>query len=333
MKAAILKDKERFSIEEVPTPRPGPGEVVVKTTYCAICGSDLDRFTTGRGIGLIHGHEFSGRIAEIGEGVEGWSVGDLVAVDPITQCNSCYWCLRGEGNLCPNVGGTGMAGSSGAYAEYAKAKSVQLFRVPEHVGEKAATMAQCLAVALHGFHLSQTKIGDKVIVVGAGPVGLQVLACARLGGAGKVYVVEKAAGRKDAAAKLGADAVLDPGDVDVRQKLLGLTGIGADVVFGCAGNPQAVQDSLALAKPGGTVVLVGNYWVSEISSEIVMWEVSVRGSRAYQRADFGEAVELIVDGKVNCEALITGVEPLANIQQAFEELQQPTTQVKTLIAP
>ncbi|MBI2909280.1 MAG: alcohol dehydrogenase catalytic domain-containing protein [Chloroflexi bacterium] len=334
MKAAILKEKGRFVIEDVPVPRPGPGEVALKVSYCAICGSDVNRFATGRGAGSILGHEFCGRIAEVGEGVEGWSVGDLVAVDPITQCNTCFWCLHEQGNLCLNRSGTGIAGNPGGYAEYAKAKSVQLFHVPDSVSEKETTMAQCLAVALHVFNLSETKIGDNVVVVGAGPIGLQVLACARLGGAGNVYVTEKAAGRKGAAAEMGADAVLDPTEVNIRQRVYELTGIGADVAFGCAGASQAIQDTFAAVRPGGTVALVAENWAAQLTShDMVDGEVKVRGSRAYWRRDFGEAVDLIATRRVNCEAMITDVEPLANIEKAFEGLLNPTTQVKTLIAP
>lgn len=318
---------------DVPTPKPGAGEVLVKITYCAICGSDIDRFVTGRDVGLILGHELCGRITEVGEGVAGWSVGNVVAVDPITHCNGCYYCLHGQENICSDKGGAARGGGQGAYAEYIVAKPIQLARVPDRVGEKEATLAQPLAVALHAFRLSGMKMGDKAIVIGAGPIGLLVLACARLAGAGKVYVVEKAAGRKDAAARLGADAVLDPGEANSRQRLLEQIGIGADVVFGCAGDPQAVRGSFTLARGGGTVVIVGQHWISEISSDIVDREVAVRGSRAYLGREFGEAIDLIAAGGINWETLITNVEPLSNIQEAFEQLQEPSTQVKTLIAP
>ncbi|MBI2906888.1 MAG: alcohol dehydrogenase catalytic domain-containing protein [Chloroflexi bacterium] len=333
MRAAILKDKERFSIEDVPAPRAGPGEAVIKVSYNAICGSDVTRFANARGVGLILGHELCGRIAEVGEGVPGWSVGDLVAVDPITECGKCYWCLHGQGHLCPDRGGTGIAGNPGGYAEYTKALAVQLFHVPERVGEKNATLAQCLAVSLHAVHLAQIKAGDAVAVVGAGPIGLFALQCARLAGAGKVYVSEKAPGRKAAAARLGADSVLDPTEVDVRQALLELTGIGADVAISCAGVPQAVRDSFTFTKAGGVVVVVAESWETQISSDMVSREIMLRGSRTYTRGEFGDAVDLIAAGKVDCEPFITRVEPLANIQRAFGPLIEPTTQVKTLIAP
>ncbi|MBI2909214.1 MAG: alcohol dehydrogenase catalytic domain-containing protein [Chloroflexi bacterium] len=333
MKAAVLKDKKQFAIEEVATPEPGPGEVVVKVSYCAICGSDVDRFKTGRYPGLILGHELCGRIAEVGEGVEGWSAGDRVAVEPITQCNTCYWCLHGQGNLCPNLGGTGMVGIPGGYAEFAKARPVQLFRVPAGMDEKEATMAQSLAVALHVVHLGEIEVGDTVVVIGAGPIGLLVLACARLAGAGKVYVTEKAEGRKRAAARLGADAVIDPTEVACPEELKKLTGIGADVVFGAAGTPEGIKDAFASARDGGTVALVGSHWVAELSSDMVTRGLTVRGNKAYRRCDFGRAVDLIAGGKIDCQALITDARPLSDIQRAVEELREPTTQVKILIAP
>jgi len=333
MKAAVVKDKGRFSIEEVPDPTPGPGEVVFKVSYCAVCGSDLDSFASGRGTGLILGHELCGRIAEVGEGVQGWAPGDRVVVEPITQCGACFWCVNEQGNLCPHRAGTGMAGNPGGYAEYAKAGTVQLFHAPEGVGEKESTMAQCLAVGLHALHLSDLKLGEKVIVIGAGPVGLMVLACARAAGAGKIYVVEKAEGRKKAAAQLGADAVFDPTNAEYREQLSDLVGIGADLVFSCAGSGQAVQDALSFPRAGGMIVTVGNHWKAELTSDIVDREITVKGSKAYCRREFGEAVDLIASGMIKSASMITDVEPLDNIQQAFDTLRNPTTQVKTLIAP
>jgi (R,R)-butanediol dehydrogenase/meso-butanediol dehydrogenase/diacetyl reductase len=333
MKAAILRGKKHFSIEEVPTPAAGTGEVVVKVSYCAVCGSDISRFVTGRGVGLIIGHEFCGKIAEVGPGVEGWSVGDRVVVDPITQCNRCYFCLRDQGNLCLNLGGTGIAGKPGGYAEYAKTIPAQLFHAPDGVEEKEATMAQCLAVALHAIHLSEIKMGDRVIVVGAGPIGLLVVACAKLAGAASVYVIEIADARKAVATKFGADAVIDPTEMNSRERILELTGIGGDIVFMCSNNPGAVQHAFALPRAGGVIVLVGNHWTAEINAEFVDTEVTVKGLKAYWRREFGEAVDLIASGRISCKSLITDIEPLHNIQQAFEALQNPTTQVKTLIAP
>ncbi|MBI2907121.1 MAG: alcohol dehydrogenase catalytic domain-containing protein [Chloroflexi bacterium] len=335
MRAAVLREKGRFSLEDLPMPTPGRGEVLVKVSHCAICGSDISRFATGRwSIGLVLGHEFVGSVAEVGEGVEGWAAGDRVVVDPITECGNCEWCLRGKGHLCPNRGGSGLVmGNNGGYAEYTKVKAVQLFRAPERVGEVESTMAQCLAVALHGFRRGEVKAGDKVVVIGAGPIGLFVAAQARLAGAGKVYVVEKAQGRKEAAAQMGADVVLDPTETEVRQQLVKLTGTGADVVFGCAGAPQAIENCFATVTPGGTVVLVAAHWKAEITSDVTDNEVTVKGTKAYTRREFGEAVDLLGSGKIDCRPLITSVEPLSNIQQVFETLQTITTQVKVLIAP
>ncbi|MBI2907375.1 MAG: alcohol dehydrogenase catalytic domain-containing protein [Chloroflexi bacterium] len=334
MKAAILKEKGRFSVLEIPTPEPGPGEVLVKVSYCAVCGSDRRRFSRGEDTGLILGHEFCGRIARIGDGVKGWAVGDRVAVDPSVQCDSCYSCLHGYGNICSNRTGNARAGYPGAYAEYVTSKSLQLFLVPAAVDEQEITMAQCLAVTLHAFRQSQMRIGDRVIVIGAGPIGLLMLACARLAGAGAVYVIGKGQGRKALAVELGADAVLDPSEADRRERLLNLAGAGADVVYGCAGDAQAVRDCLALVKGGGTVVIVGSGWETLIQSrEIVEREVTVKGSKSYLRSEFGEAVDMISGGRINCRPFITSVVPLVNIQQAFEEMERSANLVKTLIAP
>ncbi|MFC2042249.1 zinc-binding dehydrogenase [Chloroflexota bacterium] len=333
MKAAILKDKKRFSIEEVPMPEPKSDEVVIKISYCAVCGSDINRFVTGRGIGLILGHEFSGKITQVGKDVSGWSVGDHVFVNPITYCAKCYFCLHQRENLCTNRGGTGIGGKPGAYAEYVKAKSSQLFRCPDNIGKKEATMAQCLAVAVHTVRVSGMKPGDKVVVIGAGPIGLLVLACSKLDGAGRVYAIEMAEGRKRAAEQMGADQVLDPTGVNAPQQVLELTGIGADVVFCCAGSSQAVRDAVAMVIPGGTVIIVAGDWTAEFNStHVVDRELVIKGSKAYSD-EFAQAVDLITGNKIDCTKLITSVEPLSRIQQVFEELITPVSQVKVLIAP
>ncbi|MFH1650567.1 MAG: zinc-binding dehydrogenase [Chloroflexota bacterium] len=337
MKAGILKEVGRFAIEELPMPKAKPDSAVVKVKYCAVCGADLGRFKreTNFGVGLM-GHEFCGELVEVGSELTGWKVGDRVTVDPITYCHQCYYCLSGRQNLCRNRKVGGYFDVPGAYAEYIEVLPEQLFRTPEGMDDKKATMTQCLAVSLHGVKMAEVKLLDNVIVIGAGPIGLMALLLVKAMGAGQTIVFAKGEGRKKVSKKLGADHVIDAKDIGERDEVNKLTnGIGADVVLECSGGADAFINALTMARVGGRVTIVGGYkGPSTIhTTDIYQREVTVNGSLAYTHEEFGEALELIARGMVNVDPLITSIEPLDNIQAGFERLRELGDEVKVVIAP
>ncbi len=252
MRAAVFKRAGMLSVEEVPTPTPGPGEALARVTLCAICGSDLHRFKHGlMAPGVVMGHEWVGTIVKLGEGVTGLAVGDRV--------------VRGFGGMARDPrfsarekGFTLDTRIPGGYAEFAALPATMFLRPPEGLSDEVATLAEPLAVAVHAVRLSSVKLGDAVVVLGAGPIGLLTLQCVRQCGPRLVVVAEPVESRQKLALELGADVVLDPRATDVVAEAVRLTeGLGPDVVFECAGAPPTLQQALTMARRRGQVMLVG----------------------------------------------------------------------------
>lgn len=332
MKAAILKERGVISIEDVETPRPGPGEVVVKVSYCGICGSDLRSFASGAAAGAIMGHEPSGVIAEIGEGVSNWSVGKRVTPIPFDPCWQCYECLHGTPHMCRNTAVIGSLRLPGAFAEYLKVKASQLYATPDEITDQEATLNEPLAVSLHAVLLSQLKVGDSVAIVGAGPIGLMAIHCAKLAGAKGIYVAQRSEPRASMAKQVGADIVINPEKEDFRHAVRQQTGIGADVCLECVGSAEAFQLAIRAIRPCGRVVLVAGSGPTEIiPGELLRRELEIKGSLGYW-TEFADGLELLRLRMIKTEGMITKVVPLSDIQGAFNELLQARNHIKVLIA-
>ena len=188
MRAAVFRGAGRVEVCNVPMPDVGSGEVLVQVHYCGICGSDLEAFHTGMyEPGLIIGHEFAGEVAQVGEAVDGWSVGDLVTTDDAIPCGRCPYCRQGQPTLCESLLMPGVT-LDGGMAEHVVLPAKALHRLPEGVSTRQGALVEPLAVALHGVRRSALRAGEQVLVMGAGPIGLLTLQCAVLGGAAQVYV-------------------------------------------------------------------------------------------------------------------------------------------------
>jgi len=335
MKAAVIKEKGVISLQEVPIPQAGPEQVIIKTKYCGICGTDVRLFSEGLfPAGLTIGHEFCGTIHEIGSGVEGWAANDRVTVMPASACGSCRYCLRGQRHHCIRQKILGVnEGMHGAFAEYVKADVNMLYRLPDEVTDEEAANIEPFAVSLRAVRRSGIAIGDSVVVFGAGSIGLFVLQCARLAGARSVYVVEPGETRARAAALLEADKVFNPDEIDVAQEVAGLTGEGADVAFVCTAAPAVLQQAMDTVRRQGKVSVVGGGMTAQVIPEFMMWkEIEVKGSFAYLD-EFALALELFRQGKAKVEGMISEVIPLEKVQQALGDLAQPTFQIKILVQP
>ncbi len=335
MKASVVKGKGILVVEEAPTPRAGPGEVVVKAHYCGICGSDVRLLADGfLPPGTIPGHEFSGTVSEIGAGVTGWSLGERVTANPGLNCGKCDYCVRGDWHHCPGFKILGVLGGlQGAFAEYVKVGASMLHRLPPAVTDQEAACVEPCAVSLRSVRLSEIKPGDAAVVFGAGAIGLFVLQIAKLAGARAVCVVEPAEKRRRAATALGADAVIDPTQANAVGEVLRLTGMGADVAFVCTAAPATLQQAVDTVKPRGVVMEIGGGDTATIMPEIWMWkEVQVRGAYSYLD-EFGMALELFRQRKVTVEGVISNVVPLENAPQAFKRLSAPNNEIKVLVRP
>lgn len=336
MKAARVQAGGKLRVEEVPRPEPGPGEVLVRVAYCGICGSDIHMLASGMlPEGCIIGHELSGRVAAVGEGVQGWQAGDAVVVLPIDPCFACAPCRRGDTQVCVEMAprGYGLGGNPGGFAEFMRVKPSMLFRIPEGLGLREAALNEPWAVAVHGVNLAGFPVGGRALVLGGGPIGLMTLFALRAAGASEVFVSEPDARRADRVRAAGADRVIDPSRESVEAAVRAPDGALPGAVFDCAGTETSVQEAVSLADHHGRVVVLGVCMgnVSLFPFTGFMREASVTFSFAYRYREFGQALRLLARGAVDAGAVVSGVLPLERIQGGFEMLQGPSGQMKVLI--
>ncbi len=351
MRAARFHGPGDIRIDEVPDPTPGPGQVSVAVDWCGICGTDLHEFLegpifipavgaphplTGETLPVVMGHEFAGRIAELGDGVEGLAIGDRVAVEPYYVCGTCSACLAGRYNICRQLGFVGLAGSQGGFSERCVVDERWIHPLGD-LGTDVGALVEPLAVGYHAVRLSALRPGGTAVVFGAGPIGLVTIASLKAGGAGQVISVEPAAARKAKAPGAGADVVLDPTEVDVPTAVRDLTGgVGADGAFECAGIDAVLAGAIGSVRPGGTVVNVAiwGHPATVAMNDLVLSEVSVIGSLAYC-GDHPDTIALLADGTVNAEQFITariGLDEL--VDGGFRELiDNKEKHVKILVHP
>jgi len=319
MKAALWYGPGDVRVEEVPEPSPAPGQVKIKIKYAGLCGTDIHEYLegpmfiatephplTGYKAPVIIGHEFAGEIVEVGEGVEDWKVGDRVAPEGYWICGECYWCQRHQYNYCENLAFHGFS-APGGFAEYVCAPTYQLYRVDDRVSWEEAALIEPTAVSVRSVNLAKPLLGEKALVVGAGPIGLTVLQALQASGVSDVIMVQRPGVRLETAKKLGATLALDPTTEDVDAAVADLTnGLGVDMAFECAGTESSFNLCLRSTRKGGRVALVGQTttkW-SFYPNDIGFYERTVFGEVAYC-GEFATAIQLIAEGKINVRDLIT----------------------------
>ncbi len=320
-------------VEDLADPTPGEGDVVVKVARCGICGSDLhmsEDAAFGACAGDVFGHEFAGEVVALGKGAEGLALGDLVSVIPLKSCGTCAHCRAGEVQWCQQFGLQG-----GGYAEYAVTRPNQCVRLPQSASLADGAIIEPLAVALHGVRLSGMTAGDKVLVLGAGPIGLAVAFWARRMGAGRVVVQDIADWQSARALQMGADGfVVDPAD-PVGGSDASFGGAKADVVFECVGVPGLIAQAVQQVRNRGTVLLLGLCTRPDTIDTFAMLQKEVRlvTSAFFTRADFEDALDALSAGAAEPREMISGTISLGEVPQVFETLKTRTSQCKVLIAP
>ena len=304
---------------------PAAGQVRIRVAFVGLCGTDLhvahgdmdQRVRTP----LVFGHEMSGTIDAVGEGVGGWASGDKVTVMPLLWDGTCPACVAGNTHICQNLTFVGID-SPGALQALWNVPVLTLVRVPTTTSLRDAALIEPTAVAVHDVRRGNVKSGDKVVVLGGGPIGSLIASVAARFGA-EVAVVEPDPGRRALVQRLGFETP-DPGSTDVVAWVEEWTGgSGADVVFEVSGAAAAVALSTAVAKVRGTIVMVAIHSEPRaVNLQRVFWrELTIVGARVYQRADFETAVELISTGAIPTAALITRVAPLNEIEAALDDLE------------
>jgi threonine dehydrogenase-like Zn-dependent dehydrogenase len=344
MKAALFREAKRIEIVDRPVPQAGAGEAVVEIALCGICGSDLHGYLTAAMIppGTVMGHECVGTLAEVGQGVKGWTVGDRVAVKPLAECGECYHCRRGQYSLCP-TGFKRCIGISpavdGAFARYLRVAypDQMLFHLPDEVGFEQGVLVEPLATSLHAVRSSGFRVGDTTVVIGAGTIGLGVIQFLRVGGAGKIIVVEVSEAKRRLACSLGADLALDPvaeGE-GLRARVVEATeGLGAHFVFECAGVPQAVRSSYTLVRGGGQVLLVG-IADTDVPIEpllLALGEVGIKATLGYWD-EFPLVIDFLRKGRLDVSRMVSRTIPLEQTAEGFDNLLDNKDLVKIAVRP
>jgi len=342
MKSLVYYGPQDLRLEERPIPSPKKGEVLVKIHAVSVCGSDLgayrlpevsDRWAPP----LVLGHEFSGEIAALGEGVENFKLGQAVTANPILYCGECYYCKRGLINLCTHRQslGTSIGGAAqdGAMQEYMTIRASALIPLLEGVGYVQGALLEPLAVSLVAARNGDFGDGERVLIIGAGPIGLMILNFLKAAGNKKVYISDLLPSRLEKALQIGADAAIS-GRSDVVKIISELTeGIGVDRVIIAAGAPGVMEDSLKMVRSGGRIVLVALiHHTAEIDlMPIVARQISILGSYMFTN-EMQDVMQMIADKKLNVDELVTSTFPLEDGKKVFDRLCGPTCdEVKVIL--
>ena len=324
MRAGVVYGPGDIRVEEVEMPRPGPGEVLLEVKAAGICGSDLHFHRTspdGTHVRTVMGgHELSGRIAAVGEGVVHRKFGERVGVEPLLGCGECQFCSVGCYHLCENLTHPG-----GGFREFTVLPEAKVFPLPDNVSHEEAAILDCLTVGVHAIHRAGVAITDAVAIIGDGAIGLSTLEVTKAVGARRTALIGHHEGNLEIAKKLGADTVVNSAKSDEVEKIMQLTdGKGCEIVFETVGGMTDTMGSAArIAKPGGTIVIIGMF-AKHLELDLrylVRNEIDLKSSWSYSTwkgtPEFEIALDMLARGELNAKALITHKFPLGKISDAF----------------
>lgn len=331
MRAVVLAGPNDFKPGTVEMPRIGDGDILLRMKKAAICGTDIrileGKKTKGVRYPSIIGHEMSGLVEKVGKAVKEFQVGDRVAIANVIPCHSCNSCLNGRENACLNRKAIGYE-FDGGFAEFVRIPAIALesgnvVKLPDSVDFVEGALIEPLACCIRGLKNAGTGFNDTVLVVGAGPIGLMHLQLSQIVGASKVIVSEPNAYRREKAAVLGANVIVDPVHQDLKEIVMKETGgLGADVIIMAIGVPQIVNETLKLCKRGGTVCLFAGFsGTGECTIEVNTIhynEINVNGSTAYTRQDYLEAAQMVINGRINLKEIATHTFKIDEFQAAYE---------------
>ena len=349
MKAARWYKARDIRVEEIEEPKVTAGRVKIEVAWTGICGSDLHEYVAGPifiPVGTPHpiskdvapivmGHEFSGTVSEVGEGVTSVKVGDQVVVEPILACGECPACKQGKYNICKHLGFHGLSGGGGGFAKYTVVDERWVHKMPEGLSLEQGAIVEPSAVALHSVRISKLRAGDKAVVFGAGPIGLLVIEALKAAGASEIYAVELSKERCQKAVELGATVINPTEEADLVCRIRELTNGGADVAFEVTGISSVLQQAIDSTKFEGETIIV-SIWEKEASfqpNNVVLTERSMKGSIAY-RDVFPAVMDLMQQGYFPAEKIVTKRIPLDDVvTEGFETLVNDKSQIKILVDP
>jgi (R,R)-butanediol dehydrogenase / meso-butanediol dehydrogenase / diacetyl reductase len=337
MPAAVYRGDRTVTVEAVDVPVIGPNDVLLEISHCGVCGTDLHLVMEGWGVpGSIHGHEYSGVVVAIGDDVTQHAVGDRVVGGPPAGCGGCRLCEHGASHLCLERPRAGLSVFRGAFARYMKVAATSCYRIPDRLDIRTAALCEPTAVALHGVLRAEIGLQSRVLVTGAGPIGLLTVAVLRAIGVEDVTVSEPNPKRRDLVRRVGASRVVTPDSFVAPELPMDVAVEPFDVAIECSGRPDAMEMALAQLQRRGTLVLSGTGMTPPRfdPNRIILNELVVTGSYEYVASDYNQALELLATGALPTDLLIEPEDvPLGGVQRAMERLVTGELAGKVLISP
>ena len=325
-----------IEFREVPMPQPGPGQVLVKIEKIGVCGSDIHVYHGEHPFTkypITQGHEVSGTVEQLGEGVTGFSLGQKVTIQPQVVCGKCWPCRNGKYNLCEELKVMGFQ-TTGTASEYFKAPEINVTRLPDEMDYKRGAMIEPLAVAVHAVKRVGDVEGLRISVIGAGPIGNLVAQTAKALGA-DVMLSDISDYRLELGRKVGIEHVYNTKEMDYNDALLDCFGPDkADVIYDCAGNDITMNSAIRSARKGSTIILVAVYaGMANVDLAVLNdHELDLNTTMMYRHEDYVTAIELASEGKINLEALQSNVFPFKDYLKAYQFIDQnKETSMKVLI--
>lgn len=329
MKALVLTDYRKLELQDLPKPNPGPGEVLIRVEACGVCGSDVHGYdgSTGRRIPpLVMGHEAAGVVADVGVGVTRFQSGQRVTFDSTVSCGQCFFCKRGDVNLCDARQVLGVSCGdyrrAGAFAEFVTVPDRILYPLPDGLSFQKAAMIEAISVAVHAVAITPVALNDTAVIVGVGMIGLLTLQAAKLAGCRRIIAVDVDEGRLNTARGLGATETILAKNTDVPATVRELTGgRGADVAFECVGTTVTVQSAIESTRKGGMVTLVGNIAprIELPLQSVVTRQIRLQGSCA-SAGEIPACIDLLAAGLIQVEPMLSAFVPIDEGPQWFERL-------------
>ena len=335
-RAAVMYGTHDVRLEEIPVPEPSPKEVLVEVRAVGVCGSDVHYYEEGR-IGsfvvrepLILGHESMGTVVALGDGATKHEVGERVTLEPGVPDGTCRECRAGRYNLCPNVRFFATPPIDGAFTNYVSIHEDFAYSLPDELSDNAGALMEPLSVGIWACKKGEVTAGDRVLVTGAGPIGLLAMQVAFAQGATEVTITDVADERLQIARRLGATRALN-----VAEKPLDEAGVEADVLIECSGNERALGEGIRRVRPAGFVVVVGmgpNEETSVPLAFIQTREITLTGTFRYANT-YPTAIDLAATGKVDLDAMVTSHYGLDDTEEALKASRQDPANVKPMVLP
>jgi threonine dehydrogenase-like Zn-dependent dehydrogenase len=336
MQAAVFEKPNHLMVVQRSLRKLSEHEVLVRVQSCGICGTDVhimkgeSRSTPP----VILGHEYSGTIEDVGSGVKNFLWGQHVTVDPNISCGTCYFCRRDEVHLCSNLRALGVD-IDGGIAEFCIVPEQQLYHLPDHFPMNASAFIEPVSCVLHGIDRAKIKVGDTVVILGAGTIGLMMLQSVHSAGASTIFMIEPLEQKRTIAHKLGAEYVLNPNEMKIQEAVMDITGVGADIVIECAGRTSTSQNALSLARRGGTVEFFGVCPVRHTfplePNQIYFKELTIVGSYV-NPLTFDRAIKTLASGIIRVDDFPIDRFSLENVHEALRYQDEGLT-IKSITEP